>query len=181
MIPNRGYQHIISPGFNLVIGPLSIQLKPEHHFAENKLYQGFWEDHRPTLWLRRYSLWNKIDLPERFGDFQHNKTLLGQSNLKFNYKNLSLGFSNENIWWGPSRKNSIMMSNNARGFKHITFNTERPIKTPIGKFEFQLISGKLENSGFLPSGNDRTYGGTLLYIKKRQCGHVLVALHNYLV
>ena len=31
MIPNRGYQHIISPGIFFKIGPLTIQLKPEHH------------------------------------------------------------------------------------------------------------------------------------------------------
>ena len=43
MIPNRGYQHIISPGFFAKIGPLEITLKPEHHFAENKNFEGFWE------------------------------------------------------------------------------------------------------------------------------------------
>ena len=42
MIPNRGYQHIISPGFFFRIGPLSIQFKPEHHFSENKNFEGFW-------------------------------------------------------------------------------------------------------------------------------------------
>ena len=44
-----------------------------------------------------------------------------------------------------------MMSNNARGFPHITFNTTSPIKTSIGNFEWQLISGKLEGSGYKPS------------------------------
>ena len=38
-----------------------------------------------------------------------------QSSIKLKYKNYSLGISNENILWGPSRFNSIMMSNNARG------------------------------------------------------------------
>ena len=166
MIPNRGYQHLISPGFYLKTGPLHFQIKPEHHFSENKNFQGFWESHRPTLWARRYSLWNHIDLPERFGEKQHNKILLGQSSVKIKYKNLSLGISNENIWWGPSRHNSIMMSNNSRGFKHISLNSENPISTLIGTLEFQIISGRLENSGFLPSGNDKLYGGYPIYIQK---------------
>ncbi len=38
------------------------------------------------------------------------------------------------------------MSNSARGFKHISLNTNRPIITPIGSFEAQFISGRLENS-----------------------------------
>ena len=36
MIPNRGYQHIISPGIFIKTGLLTIQFKPEHHFSENK-------------------------------------------------------------------------------------------------------------------------------------------------
>ena len=42
------------------------------------------------------------------------------------------------------------MSNNPRGFQHLTLNTRRPIKTLIGHFEFQVLSGKLEESGFDP-------------------------------
>ena len=40
MIPNRGYQHIISPGIFLKAGPLTIQFKPEHHFSQNKEFDG---------------------------------------------------------------------------------------------------------------------------------------------
>ena len=92
MIPNRGYQHIISPGFFLRLGPLSIQLKPEHHFSENKPFNGFWEGHYPEIWQKRYQLWNHIDLPERFGK-NHNKTTFGQSSIRLNWKKLSLGIS----------------------------------------------------------------------------------------
>ena len=130
MIPNKGYQHIISPGFFIRFGPLSIQIKPEHHFSENREFNGFLEGHYPVIWQKRYKLWNKIDMPERFGQKPHNKLSLGQSSIRFNWKKLSLGISSENIWWGPSIRNSIMMSNNAAGFNHITFNTSEPINTP---------------------------------------------------
>ena len=43
MIPNRGYQHLISAGIYAEIGPLSIQLKPEHLYSENKDFEGFGE------------------------------------------------------------------------------------------------------------------------------------------
>ena len=169
MIPNRGYQHIISAGLYAKIGPLTIQLKPEHLYSENKDFEGFGEGpngHYPEIWAKRYLLWNRIDMPERFGDKRHNKKLIGQSSIKLNFKSISLGISNENIWWGPSIRNSIMMSNNARGFKHITFNTNKPINTKIGNFEWQIISGRLESSGFTPSNIDYEYAGTKLYIPK---------------
>ena len=169
MIPNRGYQHIFSAGIYSRIGPLSIQFKPEHLFAENKDFEGFGEGpngHYPEIWAKRYYLWNHSDLPERFGENKHNKNLIGQSSIRLNYKNLSLGVSNENIWWGPSIRNSIMMSNHARGFKHITFNSIRPLKTKIGNFEWQLITGKLEVSGHKPPNTDFIYAGTKIYVPK---------------
>ncbi|MFL2616344.1 MAG: capsule assembly Wzi family protein [Flavobacteriaceae bacterium] len=166
MIPNRGYQHIISPGIFIKTGPLTIQFKPEHHFSENKEFDGFWEGHYSVIWAKRYKLWNKIDMPERFGNTNHNKTTFGQSSIRLNWKSLSLGVSNENLWWGPSLRNSIMMSNHAEGFRHITFNTSKPIKTFIGNFEWQVITGRLESSGFTPSRTDIEHAGTKLYIPK---------------
>ena len=169
MIPNRGYQHIISAGIYAEIGPLTVQLKPEHLYSQNRDFEGFGEGpngHYPVIWAQRYGLWNKIDMPERFGEKKHNKSLIGQSSLKLNFKGLSLGISNENIWWGPSIRNSIMMSNHARGFKHITFNTTKPLKTKIGNFEWQLITGRLESSGYLPANSNYEYAGTKIYVPK---------------
>tara|TARA_B100001059_G_scaffold127742_1_gene127625 strand:- start:190 stop:1905 length:1716 start_codon:yes stop_codon:yes gene_type:complete len=169
MIPNRGYQHIISAGVYTEIGPLSVQLKPEHLFSENNDFEGFGEGpngHYSMIWAKRYGLWNKIDMPERFGEEKHNKKIIGQSSIRLNYKGLSLGVSNENIWWGPSIRNSIMMSNHARGFKHITFNTTKPLKTKIGSFEWQVISGRLESSGYLPAGSEMQHAGTNIYVPK---------------
>ena len=84
MIPNRGYQHIISAGLYAEIGPLSIQLKPEHLYAENKDFEGFGEGpngHYPVIWAKRYNLWNFADIPERFGEKSHNLTIMGQSSI----------------------------------------------------------------------------------------------------
>jgi len=169
MGPNRGYQHILSAGIYAEIGPLSIQLKPEYLYSQNKDFEGFGEGpngHYPVIWRERYRLWNNIDMPERFGEKSISKTLIGQSSIRLNFKGLSLGVSNENIWWGPSTRNGIMMSNHARGFKHITFNTTKPLKTKIGNFEWQVISGRLEPSGFTPPNTEMEYAGTKLYVPK---------------
>ena len=92
--------------------------------------------------------------------------MIGQSSIKLNFNKLSFGISNENIWWGPSIRNSIMMSNHARGFRHFTFNTIRPIKTKIGNFEWQFVTGRLEKSGFNPPNTDYTFAGTQLFVPK---------------
>ena len=98
---NRGYQHILSLGLYFELGPLSFQFKPENIFAQNLNFQGFWEGHSDNTWIKRYNLWNHIDTPERFGKNKYKKNHIGQSSIKLNFKSLSLGISNENLWWGP--------------------------------------------------------------------------------
>ena len=47
MIPNRRLPTcFLALDLYAKIGPLEITLKPEHHFAENKDFEGFWEGHR---------------------------------------------------------------------------------------------------------------------------------------
>lgn len=164
LIPNRGFQHLISFGIASRIGPLEIVIKPEHHYAQNIKFDGFWEGHYDEIWAKRYVGWNRSDIPERFGDKRINQNLLGQTSIKFKFNKFEIGFSNENLWWGPSLRNSIMLSNHSRGFKHISFNTTSPIKSKIGNFEWQLITGRLELSGYPPPGSNRIFQGRKLWI-----------------
>lgn len=166
MIPAKGIQTLISGGVFMKYGPLTVQLRPEIVAAQNPEFDTFNSGHYDVIFARYYDIYNNIDLPARFGTSTYNKVLLGQSSIRLNYKSLSVGLSNENLWWGPGIRNSLLMSNSAPGFKHFTLNTTRPVKTPIGSFEGQLIAGKLENSGFAPLTPDHSYFGSNLYVPK---------------
>ncbi|NVK42272.1 MAG: hypothetical protein HWE39_13605 [Oceanospirillaceae bacterium] len=168
MIRSRGIQTYISAGVYAELGPLTIQLKPELVWAQNREYEGFplWPRHWESTWQVRYLWFNTVDLPERYGQSSYTKLTPGQSSIRLNKWGLSLGLSTENIWWGPAIRNSIMMSNNAQGFPHLTFNTQRPIKTGIGNFEWQFLTGRLEKSGYPPPAHDRVIRGRILYVPK---------------
>ncbi len=178
MIRSRGLQTYLSAGFYAEYGPVSIQLKPEFIFAENNQYQGFPEKprHWESTWLIRYQFWNLIDEPERYGNGNYSKFIPGQSSIRFNKWGISLGLSTENIWWGPSIRNSIMMSHNAQGFPHITLNTQKPIITKIGAFEGQILTGRLEASGFNPPRTDQTFRGFIAFRPKPDDWRYLQAL-----
>jgi hypothetical protein len=148
MIPARGYQTLVSGGFFARLGILSVQLMPEFVYAENKDFDGFPDAHPFVVWRTYNMLKGRIDLPDKFGNDPYKRAFWGQSSARLSYKAVSLGLSNENLWWGPGHKNAIMMSNNAPGFKHVTFNSTRPVNTPIGSFEWQLVGGRLDASGF---------------------------------
>lgn len=167
MIRSKGLQTYLSPGIYGKIGPLSIQLKPEFVFAENLDYPGFPDSFDETKWRQRYIWFNQIDLPERYGENSYTKLWWGQSSIRLSKWGQSIGISTENLWWGPARRNSIMLSNNAQGFAHITLNTVKPIKSPIGNFEYQIVTGKLEPSGFYPPDTARLDLGRRLYVPKR--------------
>ncbi|QIA08545.1 capsule assembly Wzi family protein [Draconibacterium halophilum] len=148
MIPARGAQMRADLGFYFKYSLLSITFNPELVYAHNKVFDGFPSGYKTILNMQFPNSKGTIDLPERIGGFHYSKFFLGQSSIRLTYKPISIGLSNENLWWGPGYKNSLLMTNSASGFLHLTLNTVRPIKTPIGSFEGQVISGRLEESGY---------------------------------
>jgi hypothetical protein len=150
MIPAKGYQTMLSAGFFAKIGPLSIQLKPEFVYAANVSFESYGDERSNAELSAYYGNYNFIDAPERFGNAPYQKLLWGQSSIRLTFGPASFGLSNENLWWGPGRRNSLIMGNTASGFEHLTLNTVRPIRTPIGSFETQVIGGRLEESGYGP-------------------------------
>ncbi len=166
MIPAKGQETLMSLGIFAQYGPLTIQLRPELVVAQNQNFENFNKNQYGGIFARYYDIYNNIDLPVQFGTGSYNHIYWGQSSIRFNFKSLSVGLSTENLWWGPGIRNSLLMSNTAPGFPHITINTLRPLKTPIGSFEGQLIAGRLGNSGFSPLNPDYYYFGTNLYVPK---------------
>ncbi len=167
MIPNAGIQAVLSGGIYYEYGNWRIQLQPELIVAQNKEYEGFPSKHDGSTIKEYYEWLNFMDIPERFGRHAYSKILPGQSSIRYNTGYLSLGISTENIWWGPSRRNALIMGNNAPGFFHGTVNTQKPVKSIIGSFEGQLIAGRLQNSGSRPPLSDYVYRQHPLYVPKR--------------
>ena len=87
-----------------------------------------------------------IDLPTRFGDESISRLDAGQSTAMVQFGGFSTGISNENQWWGPGIRNALILSNNAPGFPHWFFRTERPWRTRVGDIEARLLVGGLTES-----------------------------------
>lgn len=152
LYPNVGYQTFVTGGFYFKLGILNVQFKPELVKAQNKAFNTFLDinkNNNSNLVTTYFHFINGIDAPERFGINTLSYAGLGQSKITAIYKGIELGISTENMWWGPGVYNSIMMSNSAPGFLHWTFNSPHPINTLLGSFEWQLIGGKLNQSGYL--------------------------------
>lgn len=167
MIPNKGLQLNASIGIYAEYGPFTLQLQPEILHAANMDFTAFPLEHWGSTWLQYFEWLNTSDIPERFGGYPITRLSLGQSSLRFNYKEYSIGISNENLWWGSARRSSLLMSNNAPGFLHLTLNTRKPVQTFLGSFEGQIIAGQLRSSGVDPVNSAYKYTNVPLYVPKR--------------
>ena len=132
MIKAKGLQYRISSGLNYNSKFFEASFNPEYVMAANSKYD-------TSIYFGRTT------------NVPYKRYFMGQSfaNLKFN--KFLLGFSNQNIWWGPGYQNSLLFSNNAPGFGHLHFSTQRPVSTPLGHFEWQVIAGGLDQDTTLNS------------------------------
>jgi len=157
MIAAKGFQTYWSGGVFLKAGPIEIQAMPEYVFAQNLSFEEESFNFGPNNNNSYRAFMSSIDVPVKFGDKPYKKYGYGQSSIKLAIGPFAAGISNENIWWGPGRNNAIMMSNNAPGFLHATFLTRKPLVTPIGNFEFEVIGGYLRPSEFSNKSVKKVY------------------------
>jgi hypothetical protein len=135
MIPARGAQSFLSTGFKARFSILQIQLQPEFVTAQNLAFPGFPDTFSSGTIGARFLFWNVGDSPERFGNSTYSKVFWGQSSISLRAGAFELGAGTKNIWWGPGQWNSLIFSNNAPGFPHISLNTFKPAKIFLGSFE----------------------------------------------
>jgi len=150
MFSGRGFQTRFTSGVFAQKGSFNIQFMPELIFAENKFFEQFAPDLHPYFWYYMSAWWNKIDLPTRFGTKHLFKFFPGQSKLAFQSKKFEYALGTQNIWWGPAKRNSVLMGNSSPGFPHISFKTKDPVLSKIGSFETMVFSGLLSDSNQKP-------------------------------
>ena len=138
---SKGYQFVGSGGVYMRWRNIHLTLRPEFFKTASDPYE------TSDDWGQRTSALSKLTL--------------GQSSLRIDFGPISIGASTQNLWLGPGQFSSLLMSNNAPGFNHFTVGTNRPLKTPLGSFELNVIGGTLnynkgqgfENANLKLTGN----------------------------
>jgi hypothetical protein len=150
MYPSRGWQERYSYGVNIKLSIFDINYQPEKIIVENltqEYYAGNTED--GNFMFKYFGMVaNNIDNFRQYGFDRIEETTMGQSRAGLRTKYIAAGISNENIWWGPGKRNSLIFTNNAAGFEHYYLKTNEPIKTYVGNFEFAGVIGKLDPTNY---------------------------------
>ena len=150
MYPARGWQERYSYGVNLKLLIFDINYQPEKITVQNLTQEYYPGNTGDGNFMFKYfgMVANNIDNFRQFGYDRIEETTLGQSRAGIKFKYMAAGISNENIWWGPGKRNSLVFTNNAAGFKHYYLKTVEPIKTYIGSFELAGVVGKLDTTKY---------------------------------
>jgi len=148
--PSRGWQERYSYGVNLKLLIFDINYQPEKLTVQNLTQEYYAGNTQDGNFMFKYfgMVANNIDNFRQFGYDRIEETTLGQSRAGIKFKYMAAGISNENIWWGPGKRNSLVFTNNAAGFEHYYLKTVEPIKTYIGSFELAGVVGKLDTTKY---------------------------------
>ena len=155
----RGISTEVTGGARLRWRFFSAGFAPVLAWQQNREYP------RPSMTTPGYSPYANpfnyggIDLPLRFGPSDFWTFDWGQSYARIDLWNVALGFSTENLWWGPGTRNSLLMTNSAAGFPHVFLGTSHPQDIWIGWLEAQVTWGRLGESKWFDTDptNDRRH------------------------
>lgn len=150
---------------------LSVALAPTVAYSQNLPFQIF-----PGTTPGRSAFANffhgpdaSLDLPHRFGDRHVLGVFPGRSGASVAWPRVVAGITSDNQWWGPGIRNALVMSNNAPGIPRLFVRTGEPLRSAVGEFEAELISGTLTQSLFFSDlyADNRTLSGVFVRLRPR--------------
>lgn len=165
----RGLNAALSGGAAVQWGAFSAALAPVVTWQSNAEFD-ILPPFEPTHSQYGNAWSTEIDLPQRFGGGSFARIDAGQSYARMDVRGFAAGLSTENIRWGPSLRNPLLLSGTAGGFAHAFFETARPVDIWLGDVEFQLFWGRLTESEYFdsdPDNDERMLAGLLVALQPR--------------
>ena len=109
-----------------------------------------------------YGVWG-IDAPQRFGGKPFFDWDLGDSEIRYTWRTLTIGFGTQAIWLGPAQLNPIIHSNNAASYPKLDIGLRRQaIEIPrlgwhLGDIEFRAWWGYLSESDWFDNNDSNNH------------------------
>lgn len=157
----RGLNSSLTGGFRIADWGFELTIKPEVDFSQNLSFALMTSAYpNPYGYFWGISSGAGVDAPQRFGDQPFFTFSWGDSELRYSWKTLTLGFGWQSPWVGPGRINAIMHSNNAPPYPKLDLGLRRTrielFGLYFGDVEARLWGGYLSESAYFDydSSND---------------------------
>jgi len=168
----RGFNALLKSGVRFEGYGIELTLLPHFAFSQNAEFDYIQPVYSGPLYegkagIYGYYFWGKADAPQRFGDKPFFDWDLGDSEIRYTWRTLTVGFGTQAIWLGPSYLNSILHSNNAPVYPKFDIGLRRQrVTLPwlgwyLGDVEARLWVGQLSESKYFD--NDETNNQTMIH------------------
>jgi len=164
----RGFNSLFKGGVRFEGYGVELTLLPHFAFSQNAEFdyiQPNYYGENYTDKAEKYGYYGVygIDAPQRFGDKPFFDWDFGDSEIRYTWKTLTVGFGTQTIWLGPAQLNPIIHSNNAASYPKLDIGLRRQsITVPrlnwyIGDIEFRAWWGYLSESDYFDNDNSNNH------------------------
>ncbi len=163
----RGYNTSLTGGARFEAYGVELTLKPQLSFSQNMAFDimaSNYDSKYGYFWGYSHNI--GIDAPQRFGDKPFFTFDWGDTEIRYTWKNLTIGFGTQSVWLGPAYLNPLLHSNNAASYPKLDFGLRRTsIYLPklgwyLGDVETRVFAGYLSESKYFD--NDSTNNHNLI-------------------
>lgn len=156
----KGYNTSLTAGVRLEAYGFEVTVKPQVAFSQN-----LWFEIMPGVYGSEYSyFWaGNIDLVQRYGDSSFWTFDWGDTELRWSWNTLTIGFGFQSPWLGPAWLNPMLGSNNSGTYPKFDIGLRRTkITLPwlgwyIGDIEGRIWCGKLSESDYFDNDSSNDY------------------------
>jgi hypothetical protein len=160
----KGFNASFSAGVRFEGWGIEATFKPQLAFSQNAAF-----DIMPSNYDSEYGyFWGYghnagIDAPQRFGDKPFFTFDWGDTEIRYTWKTLTIGFGTQAIWLGPAYLNPILHSNNAPTYPKFDIGLRRQrVTLPwlgwyLGDVEARLWVGRLAESDYFDNDDSNNY------------------------
>jgi hypothetical protein len=163
----KGFNASFTGGVRLEGYGVEATFKPQISFSQNVAFDIM----KPKMTGPNYAgkadtygyFWETVDAPQRFGDKSVFTYDWGDSEVRYTWKTLTVGFGRQAIWLGPAYLNSILHSNNAPTYPKLDIGVRKqPITIPwinwyAGDVEARIWVGYLTESEYFDSDDSNDH------------------------
>ena len=161
----KGYNTSLTGGARLEGYGLELTFKPQLSFSQNAEFDlmdnsAYYSNEYAYFW--GYGNDVGADSPQRFGDSSFFTYDWGDTEIRYTWHSLTMGFGTQSIWLGPAYINPLLHSNNAASYPKFDIGLRKTkVNLPfvdwyIGDIEARLWIGRLTESDYFDndSSND---------------------------
>ena len=146
-----GYNTSFTAGLRIEAFGFEGTFKPQITWSQNKEFEylpGVYGDSHSYFWT------GNIDLVQRYGDYSYWQFDLGDTEIRYNFYNFTVGFGTQTPWLGPAQLNPMLGSNNAGTYPKFDFGLRKTdliipgVNWNLGKLEGRIWVGQLRESDY---------------------------------